>query len=43
MAHDRPGDGLFAGHSTMSYVTGRTFDYDFEHLPIKGQEPDYVS
>jgi len=27
----------------MAYVTGRTFDYDFEHLPIKGQEPGFVS
>jgi len=26
----------------MGYVTGRLFDYDFENLPIKGQQPDFV-
>ncbi|SYZ34672.1 Uncharacterised protein [Propionibacterium australiense] len=26
-----------------SYITGRTFDYDFEHLPKPQPETDLVS
>ena len=30
--------GVFA-----SYITGRTFDYDFEHLPLRETRNDFVS
>mgnify|MGYP000855733101 CR=1 FL=1 len=29
--------------SFASYVTGRTFDYDFEHLPLRETRNDFVS
>ena len=38
--HETPEEtfGAFA-----SYVTGRSFDYDFEHLPLRETRNDFVS